>query len=127
MYAHDKEYLPVQGWWTDQARLSRLRQEFQTAVKEAPLDLGDGPISECILAEALKPLHWRFDLWYTAEYEHDADDKMYNEPPQAQDDDSEWMDEDGMEEGTLMPRHMRTSSWSVRTTSGIQRRTWRRC
>ncbi|KAI1786102.1 hypothetical protein LXA43DRAFT_1185370 [Ganoderma leucocontextum] len=103
LYAHDKEYLPPQGWWTNDARLSQLRQEFQIAVKEAPLDFADGPVSECILAEALKPLHWQFDLWFTVEYDHDADDRMYNEPPRALDDESEWMEEERMEEGDFGP------------------------
>ena len=98
VYAHDKEYLPPQGWWTDDVRLSRLRGEFATAVREAPLDFGEGPVEECILAEALKPLDWVFDLWYTAEYEHDADDRMYNEPPSAREDEDAWMD---TEEGDL--------------------------
>ena len=72
VYAHDATYLPVRGWWTDIARLERMRSEFDAAVNEEPLDLGDGQVEERILAEAFVPLPWRKDLWAVALYDGDA-------------------------------------------------------
>lgn len=62
MYAHDATYLPERGWWTDTARLERIRTQFDAAVKEEPLDLRKGPVEERILAEAFVPLPWKKDL-----------------------------------------------------------------
>ncbi|KAI0704396.1 hypothetical protein C8T65DRAFT_653864, partial [Cerioporus squamosus] len=58
VYAHDKTYLPERGWWTSQARLDWERSFFVEAVEADPMD-----VPESILAEALKPLYWRHDLW----------------------------------------------------------------
>ncbi|KAI0660128.1 hypothetical protein C8Q70DRAFT_75804 [Cubamyces menziesii] len=59
VYAHDKTYLPKHGWWTKTQRLNRICKEFEDAVLAAPR-LG---VSEKILAEALKPVPWRLDMW----------------------------------------------------------------
>ncbi|RPD52548.1 hypothetical protein L226DRAFT_617795 [Lentinus tigrinus ALCF2SS1-7] len=58
LYAHDKTYLPEHGWWTSEKRLRWAREAFDEAVA---LDAMDVP--ESILAEAIKPLPWRYDLW----------------------------------------------------------------
>ncbi|TBU44822.1 TPR-like protein [Dichomitus squalens] len=69
VYAHDATYLPARGWWTDTARLERMRAEFDDAIKAQPLNLGAGNVSESILAEAFVPLPWRKDFWAVASYE----------------------------------------------------------
>ncbi|KAI0704397.1 hypothetical protein C8T65DRAFT_830765 [Cerioporus squamosus] len=58
VYAHDKTYLPARGWWTDEERLQRLRENFEEIVAEDPM-----AVPESILPEALRPLHWRYDIW----------------------------------------------------------------
>lgn len=58
-YAHDKAYLPPKGWWTNKQRLARLCREFDYAVAAAPRP----GVKEGILAEALKPVSWRKDMW----------------------------------------------------------------
>ncbi|PIL32506.1 transporter [Ganoderma sinense ZZ0214-1] len=68
IYAHSATYLPERGWWTDTARLERIRAEFDAVVKEEPLDLGAGRVEERILAEAFVPLRWREELWAIATY-----------------------------------------------------------
>ena len=72
VYAHDATYLPERGWWTDIARLERMRADFDACVQEEPLDLGSGRVEERILAEALVPLPWRKDLWAVAPYDENA-------------------------------------------------------
>ena len=72
VYAHDATYLPGRGWWTDTARLERMRAEFDAAVEGEALDFGAGPVEERILAEAFVPLPWRKDLWAVAPYDEHA-------------------------------------------------------
>ena len=103
VYAHEKTYLPVRGWWTDDKRLARLRKEFNDAVARDPL-----PESlrapEFILAEALKPASWRSDLWVVAEHEirKAAEDEAYAAAAEEEfdeyDDSEEYSDEDRLEQ-----------------------------
>lgn len=67
-YAHEKTYLPPQGWWTNTRRLARMCKEFDEAVAASPR-LG---VSESILAEALKPFPWRKDAWTGGDYAEQA-------------------------------------------------------
>lgn len=103
VYAHDKTYLPVTGWWTDAVRLTRLRKEFSDAAKADPLALPAGSI-ESILAESLRPAPWRKDLWAVVEsYEEEANMAEVQRRDEAGDegdegDEGDWEDVDEWEE-----------------------------
>ncbi|KAI1786106.1 TPR-like protein [Ganoderma leucocontextum] len=72
VYVHHGDYLPANGWWTDTARLDRLRKEFDDAAKASPLDLGNGRVKESILAEALIPAPYMQDAWVWADFDSEA-------------------------------------------------------
>ncbi|KAI9065683.1 TPR-like protein [Trametes sanguinea] len=59
IYAHDRTYLPKEGWWTNTRRVDRMRRRFAKAVEAAPRP----GVAEHVLAESLKPTPWRRDIW----------------------------------------------------------------
>ncbi|CDO78199.1 hypothetical protein BN946_scf184770.g2 [Trametes cinnabarina] len=69
IYAHDDTYLPKAGWWTNTRRLDRLRQQFSDAVEKSPRH----GLTEHILAESLKPMDWRKDVWAFQDYAEAAE------------------------------------------------------
>ncbi|KAH9896002.1 hypothetical protein C8Q73DRAFT_690462 [Cubamyces lactineus] len=82
VYAHDRTYLPPNGWWTDEARNAGLRNatnalfEFCSR-RHAP---------KALLAEAAKP-DWREELWAMVDFTE--------EPTPGEHEAEEWSDEDG--------------------------------
>ncbi|OSD02331.1 hypothetical protein PYCCODRAFT_1411269 [Trametes coccinea BRFM310] len=91
IYAHDRTYLPEEGWWTNTRRLSRIRNRFAKAVEAAPRP----GVTEHILAESLKPTSWRRDIWAYEDYKEasklqqllEADERAYADDglPSAED------------------------------------------
>ena len=80
VYAHDRTYLPPNGWWTDEVRNAGLRKATNTLFefcsrRHAP---------KALLAEAAKP-DWREELWAMVDFTEEATHSEYEEDDEESD------------------------------------------